>query len=826
MSFTNAQLATKISDLIAYWSAMNEEYSNWLGGTVDGGPSSDGNYPLTDYTGEEFLIASPAKLADDVSGYVGLASASETAAAASASAASSSETEATAQAVIATAQAVLADSDRVDAEIAQAAAENAAVNAIAQAGLASTSASNASASAAAALVSEDAALVSELAAAASAAAAAASALLVDDTLFAKLADDETITGYYTFPAVAVGDRIFPDNNNAFLTGVGYHVINTGLVISATDSGSVMVRGRHYQNQNSLDSAIQGSWNLSLRLLTGGEPDNPQIEFSGDYFQNGNSSQEVRVAQRDSDGTLSIFFRNSADASNNMTYIVDEIWNNSTATFDNSLMDFETRTDQTGFSMSDSANVEARGLYPGAQVKHQAFNADFAALGIANYNAGGTTNSVSFHMQAKDGFDNSGYAMDQGVVLRAAANATNATQDFVILLPSNEDGDTPVERYRFSDDYFSTSLGMQIKDAAGTDWMQFQHDGTDFNLDATNTTDLNITGITAIKLEKQSATSQMRLDFANELGQTRYLFGLTSTTDDDFFIGLFNDAGGYVGNPLYMDGITGNVIFGFDVSVTGDVTGANLNISNWDTAYGWGDHSVENYAVTTGDTFTGAVLFNGGVTIDSSGTEPLSITRSGSVDLTIGNSGSGDLVLSHSGAGTILIDGIDFSVQAPLWNTAYGWGDHASAGYATLAGDPNFSAGLNITTNSHLDGQADGSLRVQTTYGYIDIGPKNAGWCHIYTDITNGFYFDKPIHIVGNLTLTGTVDGIDIATDVAANTAKVTNATHTGDVTGATALTVDAKFARHVTAGYTSADITVASSAPGSPAQGDIWFDTT
>ena len=32
--------------------------------------------------------------------------------------------------------------------------------------------------------------------------------------------------------------------------------------------------------------------------------------------------------------------------------------------------------------------------------------------------------------------------------------------------------------------------------------------------------------------------------------------------------------------------------------------AGYNNTNWDTAYGWGDHSAQNYAVTTGDTFTG------------------------------------------------------------------------------------------------------------------------------------------------------------------------------------------------------------------------------
>ena len=50
-------------------------------------------------------------------------------------------------------------------------------------------------------------------------------------------------------------------------------------------------------------------------------------------------------------------------------------------------------------------------------------------------------------------------------------------------------------------------------------------------------------------------------------------------------------------------------------------------------------------------------------------------------------------------------------------------------------------------------------------------------------------FSAGIDVTGNITVTGTVDGIDIATDVAANTAKVTNATHTGEVTGSGALTI-------------------------------------
>ena len=133
-------------------------------------------------------------------------------------------------------------------------------------------------------------------------------------------------------------------------------------------------------------------------------------------------------------------------------------------------------------------------------------------------------------------------------------------------------------------------------------------------------------------------------------------------------------------------ITGTLSNQTDLQAALDAKADSTNVANWDTAYGWGDHSTQDYAYTTGDTFTGAVTFNGGVTIDSSGTEALSITRSGTADLTIGGTGIGDVVISHSGAGTILIDGIDFPVQAPLWNTAYGWGDHGTAGYL-VDGDP-------------------------------------------------------------------------------------------------------------------------------------------
>lgn len=50
-------------------------------------------------------------------------------------------------------------------------------------------------------------------------------------------------------------------------------------------------------------------------------------------------------------------------------------------------------------------------------------------------------------------------------------------------------------------------------------------------------------------------------------------------------------------------------------------------------------------------------------------------------------------------------------------------------------------------NIYLSDPGNGSLRISNAYpgreGYVDIGPQNTGWCHIYTDRPK-FAFDKPL----------------------------------------------------------------------------------
>jgi len=68
-------------------------------------------------------------------------------------------------------------------------------------------------------------------------------------------------------------------------------------------------------------------------------------------------------------------------------------------------------------------------------------------------------------------------------------------------------------------------------------------------------------------------------------------------------------------PAAVSGTTGTfsgAVSGTTGTFSGAVTGFNLNVSNWDTAYGWGDHSTQGYltSVTFSDIDAGAVTTSG------------------------------------------------------------------------------------------------------------------------------------------------------------------------------------------------------------------------
>ena len=112
----------------------------------------------------------------------------------------------------------------------------------------------------------------------------------------------------------------------------------------------------------------------------------------------------------------------------------------------------------------------------------------------------------------------------------------------------------------------------------------------------------------------------------------------------------------------------------------DTTVSNLNlsnISNWDTAYGWGDHAQAGYLTAYTET---------------------------------------DPVFGASEAANIT------STDTTNWDTAYGWGDHSQAGYLT-----DLSA-------SSINGLSDVSISVPTwTKGILSFNALTI-FCHF----SNGY----------------------------------------------------------------------------------------
>lgn len=63
---TPAEALTAVREYFLLLTADRAEFKDWAGGVVGGGPNNDGDYPLTDFTGNVHLVPCPAKIAATV----------------------------------------------------------------------------------------------------------------------------------------------------------------------------------------------------------------------------------------------------------------------------------------------------------------------------------------------------------------------------------------------------------------------------------------------------------------------------------------------------------------------------------------------------------------------------------------------------------------------------------------------------------------------------------------------------------------------------------------------------------------------------------------
>jgi len=120
---------------------------------------------------------------------------------------------------------------------------------------------------------------------------------------------------------------------------------------------------------------------------------------------------------------------------------------------------------------------------------------------------------------------------------------------------------------------------------------------------------------------------------------------------------------------------------------GDVTGFTDNSSNWNTAFGWGNHADVGYLTSFSES------------------DPVysSSPASGITSILIGQWNLAYSWGDHSTAGYIVgesdpvflasVAASITSAQVNNWNAAYSWGDHGVVGYLTSESDPVFSASV-------------------------------------------------------------------------------------------------------------------------------------
>jgi len=147
----------------------------------------------------------------------------------------------------------------------------------------------------------------------------------------------------------------------------------------------------------------------------------------------------------------------------------------------------------------------------------------------------------------------------------------------------------------------------------------------------------------------------------------------------------------------------------DLYLSGTIAASGYNDSNWNTAYGWGDHGSGGYAADsavmklTGDqTISGTKTFdNASIVISGThGTISFMDTTSGEDNFYLHTNSNNFYVLADRDATDAIDGGYDSPHPLQLegdtntayvfgsalnignWNTAYGWGDHGAAGYLT------------------------------------------------------------------------------------------------------------------------------------------------
>ena len=287
----------------------------------------------------------------------------------------------------------------------------------------------------------------------------------------------------------------------------------------------------------------------------------------------------------------------------------------------------------------------------------------------------------------------------------------------------------------------------------------------------------------------------------------------------------NDTYTFGGVTWTWDGTTWKVLgrFQFTSSETDPVFSASpsanilqQNITNWNLAYGWGDHSGAGYLTSIGSIsshsdVTIATLQDGQLlkySVANSTWENWNPNYLTSYTET-------DPVFAASPAGGIT------GTNIANWNTAYNWGDHGSAGYLTAESDTLASVtgrGATTTTDITTTGKIYYSNNFADLTALNNVSPTtyHGMFAHVHAE-GHGYF----AHAGAWTQLLDTGSSINELADVTTGTISTGDVlTWNGSAWAALAPTGGSG------GGGSGANVTISDTIPaGSPNAGDLWWES-
>ena len=281
----------------------------------------------------------------------------------------------------------------------------------------------------------------------------------------------------------------------------------------------------------------------------------------------------------------------------------------------------------------------------------------------------------------------------------------------------------------------------------------------------------------------------------------------------------NDTYTFGGVTWTWDGTTWKVLgrFQFTSTETDPVFSASpanniltQNITNWNLAYGWGDHSTAGYLTSIGGIggHTDVTL----ATLQDAQLLRYSVANARWENWTpnyLTSYTETDPVFTASPAGGITATNIT------NWNTAYNWGDHGSAGYLTAEAD---------TLDSVLS-RGSSTTRDITTTGKLYFSNNFADLAALNTVSANTYHgMFAHVHAEGHGYFAHAGAWIQLL-DTGSELGDLANVSATSPSTNDVLTWNGSSWGPAAPTGGGGANVTISDTAPGSANAGDLWWES-